>query len=131
MRLVVMPLVLAVLWCGSAEAKCGPLLLRIKGETKTHSSKERIVVTIAPEPNRSNPLVLVEGEKFYADVYYDPFKSHNLLFGYNCNKRPEKVTVALLIDGKETDRKEMLFSRDFVEDGQGGYVLRSKLRLGK
>src|SRR2546429_5420891 len=50
--------------------------------------------------------------------YTTLFRSHNLLFGYNCNKRPEKVTVALLIDGKETDRKEMLFSRDFVEDGR-------------
>jgi hypothetical protein len=128
---MVMPLALLMLCCGAAEANCGPVLLRIKGETKRQSSQEKILVTIAPEPSRSNPLVLLEGEKFYADVYYNPLKSRGVLFGSNCSKRPEKVTVALLVDGKEVDKKVMLFSRDFVSDGDGGYVLRTKLRLGK
>jgi hypothetical protein len=128
---MVMPLALLVLCCGAAEANCGPVLLRIKGETKTQSSREKILVTIAPEPSRSNPLVLLEGEKFYADVYYNPLKSRGPLFGSSCSKRPEKVTVALVVDGKEVDKKVMLFNRDFVSDGDGGYVLRTKLRLGK
>ena len=128
---MVMPLALLVLCCGVADANCGPVLLRIKGETKTQSPKEKILVTIVPEPNRSNPLVLLEGEKFYADVYYNPAKSRGRLLGSGCSKRPEKVTVSLLVDGQEIDKKVMLFNRDFVSDGDGGYVLRTKLRLGK
>ena len=120
--------------CGGnahASGKCGPLLFRIKGETKTHSSKQRILVTMAPDPDRSSPLILREGERFYADVYYDPFKSHNKLLGDNCTKRPVTVTVALLEDGKEVDKKQLSFSKDFVPDRDGGYVLRTNLRLGK
>ena len=105
-------------------------MLRVKGEAKAHSAK-KILVTVAPDPNHSNPLVLVEGDKFEADVYYDPFKAHSLLFGQNCTERPRTVTVELLEDGKEVDKKELLFSRDFVDDGDGGFVPRGQLRLGK
>jgi hypothetical protein len=131
MRRAALSLLVLVCVCGAdAKARCGPLLLRIKGETKTRSTK-KILVTVAPDPNHSNPLVLVEGDKFEADVYYDPLKSHSRLFGYNCTERPKTVTVALLENGREIDKKELLFSRDFVDDGDGGYVLRAKLRLGK
>jgi|SRR5690242_4388000 hypothetical protein len=127
---MVLPLALLVL-CGTAEANCGPVLLRIKGETLRQSPTRKILVTIAPEPNRSNPLVLLEGEKFYADVYYNPAKSRGPLLGSSCTKRPDKVIVALVVDGKEIDKKMLLFNRDFVTDGDGAYVLRAKLRLGK
>jgi hypothetical protein len=129
-----MSLVCIAWLCGGnayASGKCGPLLFRIKGETKTHSSNQKILVTIAPEPNRSSPLVLREGDRFYADVYYDPFKSHSNLFGDNCTKRPDSVTVALVENGKEVDKKQLSFSKDFVQDRDGGYVLRKNLRLGK
>jgi hypothetical protein len=114
----------------TTRARCGPLLLRIKGETRTQSAR-KILVTVAPDPNHSNPLVLMEGNKFEADVYYDPFKAHSHLFGQNCTERPKTVTVALVEDGKEVDKKELSFSRDFVDDGDGGFVPRAKLRLGK
>jgi hypothetical protein len=114
----------------STRARCGPLLLRIKGETRTHSTK-KILVTVAPDPNHSNPLVLVEGDKFEADVYYDPFKSHSPLFGQNCTERPRTITVALVENGEEVDKKELLFSRDFVDDGDGGFVPRATLQLGR
>lgn len=129
-RAIVSLLVCVCLFGGNARARCGPLLLKIKGETRTRSSK-KILVSITPDPNHSNPLVLLEGDKFEADVYYDPFKPHSALFGYNCTERPKTVTVALLENGKQIDKKELLFSRDFVDDGDGGYVLRAKLRLGK
>lgn len=121
----------ALLCAASVEAKCGPLLLRIHGETSVRAGRRQILVTIAPEPGRSNPMVLLEGDRFEADVYYDPFRSHSAVFGYNCTKRPEKVTVALLENGKEVDKRELAFNRDFVADGEGGYVLRAKLRLGR
>ena len=114
-----------------ATGKCGPLLFRIKGEAKLRSAKQKIVVTVAPEPNRSEPLILREGDRFYADVYYDPFKAHSKLLGDTCTKRPESVTVALLENGKEVDKKRLSFSKDFVEDRDGGYVLKSQLKLGK
>lgn len=132
MRRVAILLVFFV-WCGSAKAnpRCGPVLLRIKGETKVHSPKQKILVTIAPEPNRSNPLVLIEEQRFEADVYYNPLKSLGRVFGYTCSARPETVSVALLENGREIDKKQLLFNKDFVSDGDGGYVLRGKLRLGK
>ena len=114
----------------TTRARCGPLLLRIKGETRT-SSMKKILVTVAPDPNHSNPLVLVEGDKFEADVYYDPFKAHSPLFGQNCTERPKTITVALVENGEEVDKKELLFSRDFVDDGDGGFVPRAKLQLGR
>jgi hypothetical protein len=115
----------------SARAKCGPLLLRINGETKTHSSTQKILITITPELGHSKPLVLVDDKRFEADVYYDPYKSYSRMFGYNCTKRPEHVTVALLDNGKEIDKVDLAFSKDFVADRDGSYALRSKLRLGK
>jgi len=130
-RAVVSLLALAFLFgVSTTRARCGPLLLRIKGETRTQSTK-KILVTVAPDPNHSNPLVLVEGDKFEADVYYDPFKSHSRLFGQNCTERPRTITVALVENGKEVDKKELLFSRDFMDDGDGGFVPRAKLQLGR
>lgn len=129
-RAVVSLLVMLCLFGVSTRARCGPLLLRIKGETRTRSAK-KILVTVAPDPNHSNPLVLVEGDKFEADVYYDPFKAHSHLFGQSCTERPQTITVELLENGKEVDRKELSFSRDFMDDGDGGYVPRAKLSLGE
>ena len=114
----------------TTRARCGPLLLRIKGETRTHEGN-KILVTVAPDPNHSNPLVLLEGDKFEADVYYDPLKAGGAVFGHSCTERPKTITVELLENGKEVDKKELLFSRDFVDDGDGGFVPRAALRLGK
>jgi hypothetical protein len=131
MQRAVVSLLVLVCTCGvEAQARCGPLLLRIKGETRARSAK-KILIRIAPDPNRSNPLLLMEGDKFEADVYYDPSKSRSLLFGTSCSERPKTITVSLMENGREIDRKELLFSRDFVDDGDGGYVPRAKLRLGK
>ena len=129
-RAVITLALLLCLWGAEAQARCGPLHLKIKGETNTHSSK-KILVTIAPDRNHSHPLVLLEGDKFEADVYYDPLKSHSRLFRDNCSETPKTVTVALLENGKEIDRRLLLFSRDFVADSDGGFVLRTKLRLGR
>jgi hypothetical protein len=126
-------LVGGILVCGfsaGANAKCGPLLLRINGEMKGHSSKEKIVVTIAPDATPSKPVILVEDNRFEADVYYDPFKSYSRLFGFNCTKRPEHITVALMNGDKQVAKVELSFDKDFQPDGQGGFRLRSKLRLG-
>lgn len=129
-RGVLSMLVLVCLWGVEARARCGPLHLKIKGETRTNLSR-KILVTLAPDPHGSNPLVLLEGNKFEADVYYDPSKTHGISFGSSCSEKPKTVTVALLENGRETDKKELLFRRDFVSDGDGGYVLRQSLRLGK
>jgi hypothetical protein len=129
-RAVVSLVVLGCLFGASTRARCGPLLLRIKGETSAHAAK-KILVTVAPDPNHSSPLVLLEGDKFEADVYYDPFKSHSAVFGQNCTERPKTITVELLENGKEVDKKELEFSRDFVDDGDGGFVPRRQLRLGE
>jgi hypothetical protein len=122
-----------LLGCGTANAgpRCGPVLLRIRGEAKVESPKQQIQVTIAPEPKRSNPLILIEEQRFEADVFYDSLKSHGGVVGYNCDARPEKVTVSLVENGREIDKRQLLFNKDFVLDGDGGYVLRTKLHLGK
>ena len=132
MQRAVVSLLVLVCLCGvsTTRARCGPLLLRVKGEAKAHSAKT-ILVTVAPDPNHSNPLVLLEGDKFEADVYYDPLKAGGAVFGHSCTERPKTITVELLEDGKEVDKKELLFSRDFVDDGDGGFVPRGQLRLGK
>lgn len=129
-RGVVSLLVLVCLWGAEARARCGPLLLKIKGEAHANSSK-KIVVRIAPDPHGSNPLVLLEGNRFEADVYFDPSKVRASLFGSSCSERPKTVTVALLENGRETDRQELVFKRDFVSDGDGSFVLRKSLKLGK
>ena len=129
-RAVVSLLVLVCIWGADARARCGPLLLRIKGETRSRPAN-KILIKIAPDPNRSNPLVLIEGNKFEADVYYDPSKSRGLIFGSSCSEKPKTITVALVENGREIDKKELLFRRDFVDDGDGGYVPRTKLKLGK
>lgn len=113
-----------------ATANCGPALLRIKGRANAQSANRQVMVTLSPDTKNSTPMVLVDGDRFEADVYYDPFKSYSKLFGYNCTKKPEKVTVALLDNGKEVD-KVVLFAKDFVADRDGGYHLRTALRLGK
>src|ERR1700751_2451239 len=118
-------IIVLMLVCMSAltvSAKCGPVLLRIKGQTTGHSQNHKVVVTLTPDPKSSPPMVLLDGNRFEADVYYDPFKSHSKVFGYNCTRAPERVTVALLENGKEIDKKELIFNRDFVADQDGGYI---------
>jgi hypothetical protein len=129
-RAIVFMLVLVCICGVEAQARCGPLLLRIKGEARSRSAR-KILIRIAPDPNRSNPLVVMEGDKFEADVYYDPSKSRGMIFGTSCSERPKTITVALMENGREIDKKELLFTRDFVDDGDGGYIPRAKLRLGK
>ena len=129
-RILSLLIMVCLFGVSTTRARCGPLLLRIKGETKRHEGK-KILVTVAPDPNHSNPLVLIEGDKFEADVYYDPFKAHSGVFGQSCTERPKTVIVELLENGQEVDKKELLFSRDFVDDGDGGFVPRTQLRLGK
>jgi hypothetical protein len=126
-----------LLGCGTATSvanagpRCGPLVLKIRGEAKVQSPRQKIQVTIAPEPNRSNPLILIEERRFEADVFYDPLKAHAGPAEYKCDARPERVVVSLLENGKQLDTRQLLFSRDFAPDSDGAYVLRAKLRLGK
>jgi hypothetical protein len=124
---------LLLLGCGTANAgpRCGPLVLKIRGQGRVQSPRQKILVTIAPEPKRSNPLILIEDRGFEADVFYDPLKSHSGVVGYNCDARPESVVVSLLENGRQVDTRQLVFSRDFVSDADGAYVLRTKLRLGK
>lgn len=128
---IVMALALSAALAGRASAKCGPVLIRISGEAKTHSANRQVLITVTPDPKSVTPSIFVEGDKFEADVYYDPFKSYSKVFGYNCTKKPDLVIVALLENGKEVDKAELVFSKDFKADGDGGYVLKSKLKLGK
>jgi hypothetical protein len=115
----------------NAGPRCGPLVLKIRGEAKVQSPRQKISVTIAPEPKRSNPLILIEDRGFEADIFYDPLKPHGGVVGYNCDARPERVVVSLLENGQEIDKRLLLFSKDFVSDADGAYVLRTKLRLGR
>lgn len=131
MRRTAMALILAGTLGWSTSAKCGPMLIRISGEAKTHSADRKVLITVTPDPKSVTPSIFVEGDKFEADVYYDPFKSYSRLFGYNCTKTPERVIVSLLENGKEVDKAELVFSKAFKADGDGGYILRSKLHLGK
>lgn len=114
-----------------AAPRCGPLVLKIRGEGRVQSPRQKISVTIAPEPNRSNPLILIEDRGFEADVFYDPLKPHSGPVAYTCDARPERVVVSLVENGRQVDTRQLLFSRDFVSDADGAYVLRTKLRLGK
>jgi hypothetical protein len=131
MQRIIIALILVCTGALAVSAKCGPVLLRIKGQTTGHSENSKVLVTLTPDPKSSPPMVLLDGNRFEADVYYDPFKSYSKLFGYNCTKAPQRVTVALLENGKEVDKKELVFNRDFVADQDGGYILRRTLHLGK
>jgi hypothetical protein len=115
----------------AAYAKCGPVLVRITGTTKRYLPSDKIVVTVTPDSGPTKPIILREDNRFEADVYFDPFKSYSRLFGYNCTKRPEKISVALVRDGKQVDKAELDFTKDFELDSEGGYRMRAQVLLGK
>jgi hypothetical protein len=70
------------------------------------------------------------GNRFEADVYYHALQLQGREAGDSCAQPPQKVSVSLLQDGKEIDKKEFIFSKDFASHDDGGYFLRSELRLG-
>ena len=112
---------------------CAGIVLNLKGSVDGGPRDEQLRLRVVLNPRGDfNPQSIdlpIKGATIEAQVVYNP-RQLTAKKDYDCNLRPNTVTIKLLSnDDSELDSVELTYSKDFVRQAGGEYVLRSPLIL--